>query len=154
MPTLTKDGRSFVVRAAVADELVDLRWRVLRGGMPREAAVFAADHEATTLHFAAIEQGDRTVSCATFHLNQWNEEPAYQLRGMATDPDCRGFGLGRALLLLAEEEVLRTSAIHLLWCNAREPAIGFYQKLGWEVRSDLFEIPTAGPHKKLVRRLV
>ena len=43
-------------------------------------------------------------------------------------------------------------APRLLWCNARVPAMGFYQKLAWQVVSDEFHIPTAGPHVKMVRR--
>jgi hypothetical protein len=43
----------------------------------------------------------------------------------------------------------------LLWCNARRtiPAAGFYQKQGWTIVSDIFEIPTAGPHVKMSKRL-
>jgi hypothetical protein len=30
-------------------------------------------------------------------------------------------------------------------------AIGFYQKLGWKIESEEFEIPTAGPHFKIAK---
>ena len=40
-----------------------------------------------------------------------------------------------------------------LWCNARTPAVGFYQRMGWAVVSDVFEIPTAGPHVRMTKRL-
>ena len=41
----------------------------------------------------------------------------------------------------------------LLWCNARTPAVGFYENMRWRVVSAPFEIPTAGPHVKMVKRL-
>jgi len=50
-------------------------------------------------------------------------------------------------------DALPPAAPRLLWCNARVPAVGFYESLGWRVVSERFEIPTAGPHVKMVRRL-
>jgi GNAT superfamily N-acetyltransferase len=164
MPQLTVAGRTFDLRRASPDEIVDLRWRILRAGLPRDAAMFPGDEAETSFHYAAIENhnascggngasGARVVSCATIHLNEWESEPAYQLRGMATEADCRSFGLGRRLLELAEADVQKQTPIRLLWCNARTPALGFYQKQGWQVRSDVFEIPTAGPHVRMTKRI-
>jgi predicted GNAT family N-acyltransferase len=148
------NGRTFELRKAKSQELYDLRWRILRQGLPIEEAMFDGDDAETSLHFAAVEHGvDRVVCCATFHLNQWEGKPAYQLRGMATESDCRGFGLGAGVLAIAEQEILRVTPIRLLWCNARTPALEFYKKQGWEVRSELFHIPTAGPHVKMTKKL-
>ncbi|HZK81548.1 MAG TPA: GNAT family N-acetyltransferase [Humisphaera sp.] len=94
------------------------------------------------------------VGCATFHLNQWEGSPAWQLRGMATSPEYRGKGLGRAMLALADNDLLADPLIpRMLWCNARVPAVGFYETLGWTVVSHEFEIPTAGPHVRMVRKI-
>ena len=61
--------------------------------------------------------------------------------------------MGRQLIGRAEEALAREGRAGLLWCNARLPAVGFYQKLGWAAVSDVFEIPTAGPHVKMTKRL-
>jgi GNAT superfamily N-acetyltransferase len=143
----------FDVRLAAPHELVDLRWRILRDGLPRAEAVFAGDELATSIHVAATDAGGNVVGCATLHLNEWEGAPAYQLRGMATDPDLRRFGLGRRMLDLAEAEAARRAVTRQFWCNARVPAIAFYQSLGWAVRSDEFHIPTAGPHRRMTKRL-
>jgi len=37
--------------------------------------------------------------------------------------------------------------------NARVPAAGFYTKLGWTIASEQFEVPTAGPHYRMWKRL-
>jgi predicted GNAT family N-acyltransferase len=147
-------SRRFTVRRATAGELIDLRWRILRSGLPREEAVFPGDDSPDTFHFAAVDGEDgRVVSCATFRPNPWDDQPAYQLRGMATSESCRGLGLGRSLLVLAEADISGETPIRLLWCNARTPALAFYRKLGWEVRSEQFDIPTAGPHVRMTKRL-
>jgi predicted GNAT family N-acyltransferase len=153
MPLMTPHLAPFTVRSASPEELVELRWRVLRAGLPRDEAVFAGDELATSIHVAATDAVGVVVGCATLHLNEWQGAPAYQLRGMATDPACRRAGLGRQMLAVAEAEVLRRTPVRQLWCNARVPAVGFYQLLGWAVRSEEFEIPTAGPHVRMHRPL-
>ena len=35
----------------------------------------------------------------------------------------------------------------------RAPAVPFYQRAGWTVVSDVFDIPTAGPHHRMTRDL-
>ena len=148
MRTLEMDGRKVNVRPARWEELVDLRHGVLRQGLPRGEAIFPGDDAPTTRHFGAFHAGV-AVGCATFLLNRWEAEPAWQLRGMATLPEYRGKGVGRALLDEAEAGL----GDALLWCNARVPAVGFYQAMGWRVVSAQFEVPTAGPHVKMTRML-
>jgi GNAT superfamily N-acetyltransferase len=87
-------------------------------------------------------------------LNAWEGEPAWQLRGMATDASLQSLGVGKAVLdYLTELALARPRRVRLFWCNARVPALRFYTRQGWQVMSDQFEIPTAGPHRKLMKRL-
>ena len=155
MRVLWIEGKHVVIRPAQWDEIVDLRHAVLRQGLPREEALFPGDDAPTSRHWAAISDG-LVVGCATLHASQWEGEPAWQLRGMATVPEFRGKGIGRALLeeMVAEFHAAGPAgAGTLLWCNARVPAVGFYQTMGWQVVSGQFEIPTAGPHVKMIKRL-
>ena len=138
------------IRRAALEEIIDLRHVMLRQGMPRSAAIFEGDARPDSRHYTALME-DRVVGCATFHLNQWENQPAWQLRGMAVLGDLGRRGIGRALLAFAEWDILAGESVHLMWCNARVPAIGFYEKQGWEVRSNAFDVPTAGPHVKMVR---
>ena len=90
-------------------------------------------------------------------LNAWEGEAAWQLRGMATEEGWQGQGVGQAVLNYIMELALAGSPnqrpVRLFWCNARVPALRFYAREGWRVASEEFEIPTAGPHRKLVKRL-
>src|SRR4051812_42717504 len=140
------------LRPAGLEEILDLRHDVLRHGLPRDAAVFEGDADPAARHYGAFV-GGRVVCCVTLHVSRWEGETAWQLRGMATAADVRGQGIGRALMAFLEADVRAASAVRLLWCNARVPAAGFYQSLGWAVRSDVFDIPTAGPHYRMTKRL-
>ena len=135
-------------RVAVA-EIIPLRHRILRAGLPLEAAEFDHDHDPATRHYAAC-RGDTPLACLTLVASEWERRAAWQLRGMATDVSAQGRGLGRRLLAEAVADARATEPDRIFWCNARVSAAGFYERFGWRVLSEPFEIPTAGPHVKMV----
>jgi GNAT superfamily N-acetyltransferase len=152
------EARGISICRVPVDVLIDLRHRLLRAGLPAEAARFPGDEDASTWHiglFYSGADGDNAplVSCASFMLNSYKDEPGWQLRGMATDTSHQGKGFGGKLLACAEKAILQQSNVRLFWCNARVPAITFYERQGWTVDSEEFDIPTAGPHRKMVKRL-
>jgi GNAT superfamily N-acetyltransferase len=138
------------IQRVVAEIILPLRHAVLRADCPPAAAHFAGDAASSTIHLAALADGV-AVACASYMVAPFDGERAYQLRGMATHPAWRGRGLGR-LLLEHAELLLRDDPIRLRWCNARTSAIGFYAKMGWTVASGEFDIPTAGPHRRMIAR--
>jgi GNAT superfamily N-acetyltransferase len=147
--SLSIRGRSVLVRPVEPAAIIDLRHRVLRAGLPRSEAIFAGDDLPESHHFAAVCDGS-VIGCASFHLNRWQDQPAHQLRGMATDPAWVGCGVGTAVLRFGIDTIRARSPVHRFWCNARLIAVPFYQKMGWQIASELFEIPTAGPHHRMV----
>jgi GNAT superfamily N-acetyltransferase len=140
------------IRSVSFERIIDLRHAILRQGLPREAAVFAGDDAESAIHLAAMA-GDAVIGCVTLHLSEWHGEAAWQLRGMACRADQQQRGVGRRLVEAAEQRVLNGGGPRLMWCNARVPAMGFYLKMGWIAVSEEFEIPTAGPHVKMIKRL-
>src|SRR2546423_1693551 len=145
MQTLSIGGRKIVLRSATWEEIVDLRHAVLRQGLAREAAIFEGDDSPSSRHCGAFD-GALAVGCATMHASRWEDEPAWQLRGMATVAELRGMGLGRTMLEGLEASILAdaqegASLPLLLWCNAPAPAIGFYKNLGWRAGAEQFPIP-------------
>lgn len=134
-----------IVRRATTNEVVPLRMQVLRPGMPESASRWSGDDEPETVHFVAIAD-DRIVGTATIMCRPCPEGgPARQLRGMAVSPELQGTGVGAAILAAATHAIAEP-----MWCNARSTAIAFYERLGWRVTSDEFDIPTAGPHRRMV----
>lgn len=105
------------------------------------------DSDEQTFHLGAFVES-RLVSVASFYYekNGYLEDPhQYRLRGMATHPDFRGQGLSRALLKTAFP-LIKQNFCTLVWCNARLPALGFYEKLGFMQLGSTFDIPGIGPH--------
>ncbi|HNW36323.1 MAG TPA: GNAT family N-acetyltransferase, partial [Candidatus Ozemobacteraceae bacterium] len=112
---------------------------------------FAGDDAPGTIHLAAY-MDQELAGCVTFIRSPFEGRPAFQVRGMAVDTGCQGYGIGRALLAAAEKVVGQDEASHLWWCNARASAVGFYQKLGWQVVSEEFDVPGIGPHARMICR--
>ncbi len=149
------DTRNIVICRVSVDAILDLRHRLLRAGLPKESAQFPGDEISSTWHLAVFNSRAESappISCASFMLNTYKDEPAWQLRGMATENGYQGKGFGGELLRCGEVLISADSGERLFWCNARVPAIPFYQKHGWKVDSEEFEIPTAGPHRRMVKQ--
>ena len=138
---------SLTVRRAALADILPLRHAVLRPGRPLATAHFDGDDAPDTLHLAAWLNG-AVVGCASLMRRPWRDEPAWQLRGMATRADLARRGIGAAVLAAAEQ-----AAAPLLWCNARLAAVPFYARCGWTVVSEEFDVPDVGPHPEMVRRV-
>ncbi len=142
------------IRPITAAETLDLRHTILRAGLPRETAIFPGDDAPSSRHFGAFRDG-LLVGVATMHYVPLLDQPdhegsAFQVRGMATAEEVRGTGAGSALLAECIAEA-RRAGVNWLWCNARTPALGFYARHGFKIQGGVFDIPTAGPHVRMLR---
>lgn len=70
---------------------------------------------------------------------------AWRLRGMSSRPDLRGGGIGAAVLEALVDYVAGRGG-GVLWCNARVPALSFYERAGFRRFGDEWEDPDTGPH--------
>jgi len=79
-------------------------------------------------------------------------ESGWRLRGMATVPEVRGWGVGADLVTRVLEHA-RAQQGRVLWCTARMPAVGFYQRQGFVTRGGTWEEPVIGTHIHMLRPL-
>jgi predicted N-acetyltransferase YhbS len=129
-----------------------LRLQELRQG---RSPAMEDDDAPYALHLAARIDGGEIVGVVRFHPRDcpWRDtEGSWQLRGMATDPAVRGHGVGRALVA---DGLARVSAMgaQLVWCDARKPAVGFYQRMGFTIVTDEYELRPVGRHRGMLIEL-
>ncbi|MGH9290945.1 MAG: GNAT family N-acetyltransferase [Acidimicrobiales bacterium] len=126
-----------------------LRQRVLRPGRPAGAARFAIDDDPSTASFAARTPSGEVVSTAVVYPEPcpWMPERphSWRLRGMATAPDRRGQGIGARVLRAALAHVAAAGG-DFVWCNARVPARGLYERAGFRTHGPPWDDPEIGPH--------
>ena len=126
---------------------LDLRWRVLRAplGHPREATRFPFEEES--LHLVALD-GKQVVGCVLFHPEGPQTGRLFQ---MAVEPTLQGKHIGQQLVRALETEVVRRG-FRTVTLHAREGAVGFYARLGYEVFGERFT-EVAIPHRHMRRQL-
>ena len=133
-----------------AEQTYRLRHKLLRPLESLEACAFIEDTWTGAFHLGAFVD-ETLVGIASFFPQAYKDYPnAYRLRGMASDSTRHGQGIGRSLLEAAFIELNKRS-VSTLWCNAREVAFGFYEKMGFRYDSEMFEIPGVGPHKVMLK---
>jgi GNAT superfamily N-acetyltransferase len=141
-----------LIREITALDAHPLRRAVLRRGNANPDVHFPQDDDPATFHLGGFDDGE-LVAVATFSPapTPWRPgERAWQLRGMAVDDGQQGKGIGTAIIDVARARVAADGAT-VLWCNARDTALGFYERLGFTVYGDGFVDDSAHlPHHVMV----
>jgi predicted N-acetyltransferase YhbS len=109
------------------------------------------DDAAGTWHLGAVDLAGRTVAISSFYFDadpfRPHARPAVQLAFMAVDPAVQREGIGSSVMKEAIRR-LRASEAVLLWANARDSALPFYEKFGFRtVPNSEYALPESGrPH--------
>jgi GNAT superfamily N-acetyltransferase len=132
-----------------------VRSAVLRQGKPIETCFFLGDDDVKTIHFGLFLENSLIGVASLFAVKNENFESntQYQLRGMAVLNEYQGLGYGKFLLEEVSKLIANKKA-DILWFNARESAVKFYQNLGFSVLGNSFEIPEIGTHFVMFKRFV
>jgi thiamine transport system ATP-binding protein len=150
-----RDEDVSVVEPTAADTH-PLRAAVLRNDTPNRDVVLAGDDEPTTFHLGARDRTGRLVGVSTWLVRPLpgdDASPGVQLRGMATAPDVRGRGFGDAILDAGITRVRSVAPDAVVWARARDTALGFYRRHGFEVLEPGFvDEASALPHHVIVLR--
>lgn len=135
------------IKLIQALETYPVRHPVLRTGKPIATCRFEGDDLETTQHLGLFANhqlvGVVTLMESTHALFQ--EKKQFQMRGMAVLNEFQGKGLGARLVEKAEQFV-QNQACEILWFNAREIAVPFYQKMGFKIIGEPFDILEIGKH--------
>lgn len=135
------------IRPISFKQVLPIRQQILRPGKPIEACFFSGDQHPSTIHLGAFEKNTLIgiVSLMQNRNEALSEKKQMQLRGMAVLPEYRNRHIAKKLLHETERKLKEEGSL-FLWCNARENAVGFYNKHGFKIFGDKFEIHAIGPH--------
>ncbi len=144
---------NYSFQAESAMDLRSLRFLVL---WPHKSSIeeclLDVDFDDTTRHFSMRNDKGMVVVCCTIVLEAKEvslKKYVLRLRAMAAHPSVRKMGLSKQLL----DHVMGIFPGKSFWCDAREVAVPFYLKCGWEVKSEVYDIPQIGPHYLMVKDL-
>jgi len=88
-------------------------------------------------------EGDELVAVGL--VGPEGEPGAWRVRGMAALPETRGRGAGTAVLAALVDHA-RAQGAREVWAGVRTPARTLYERAGFRVDSEVYEVPRIGPH--------
>lgn len=147
--------RTINIRKIPASAVYSVRQPVLRPGRPLSECVFEGDTANKTFHLG-LSLDENLIGVASFMQNSnplFKEENQYQLRGMAVLSQFKGQGFGASLLIEGEEKLRNLGSNPFLWFNARDHAIGFYEKFGYKTIGGKFDVPGICQHVVMFKQL-
>ena len=128
-------------------EMVDLRTKILREPLSLSFTEKELKNDEEDILFGAfLPNGGRLVACCILKPLENGE---VKLRQMAVDEDQQGKGMGTAMLSFAEYAATREGFLKIT-LHAREVAVGFYQKYGYEIIGEPF-VEVGISHYKMVK---
>lgn len=121
----------------------NLRFDVLRAAwnQPKGSETDADDNSST--HAAIFDPELGCIACGRLHRLS---ETLAQIRYMAVHPEWQGKGVG-ALVMQYLEYQAKVQGFNLITLNARESAVGFYLKNGYQVMGEGPLVWGVIPHK-------
>lgn len=135
------------IKEITSADTFSVRHPVLREGKPIQTCSFEGDNLSSTKHFGLFVDENLTAVVSVFQNNNsiFNTQNQFQIRGMAVLKDFQRKGFGEELVLYCEDYIKSQNG-KLIWFNARENAITFYRKLGYEILGNGFVIENVGIH--------
>jgi N-acetylglutamate synthase-like GNAT family acetyltransferase len=128
-------------------QMVKLRLDMLRKPLGLNFDKEELEKEKDDILMGAFED-DRILGCC---LLTRIDEKSIRLRQMAVPNNLQGRGIGRALMIFAEN-IARDMGYKTLIMHARITAVGFYEKLGYSTDGNEFEEVTI-PHYVMEKAL-
>jgi N-acetylglutamate synthase-like GNAT family acetyltransferase len=128
-------------------QMVHLRNEILRKPLGLTFDKNELEQEKEDILMGAFED-ERLLGCCVMTRMDAN---SIRLRQMAVPNNMQGKGIGRALMIFAEN-IARDLGYRKLCMHARTTAVGFYQKLGYSINGEEFTEVTI-PHYVMEKSL-
>ena len=128
-------------------QMIRLRMDILRKPLGLSFLDEELDKEKEDILIGAFED-DRILGCC---LLTKVDDKTVRLRQMAVPNSLQGKGIGRALMIFAEN-IARDLGYRTLVMHARKTAIGFYEKLGYNCTGNEF-VEVTIPHYVMEKKL-
>ncbi len=125
-----------------------LRWRILRKPWGQPEGSERDEKDDHCYHIMAI-RNNIVVGVARL---EFPEKNSAQLRYMAIDNRHQKLGIGQIIIKHIEEHAKQNGAVEL-FLNARENALGFYEKLGYKNTEKTYILFDCIQHFKMIKTL-
>ncbi|NOQ88708.1 MAG: GNAT family N-acetyltransferase [Gammaproteobacteria bacterium] len=126
-----------------------LRWKLLRAPWKQPEGSETDDIEDQCFHIMAVDDKNEVIGIARLQFNSSTEA---QIRYMAVAGSHETQGIGRELIKAIERHAKESSHKYIV-LDAREPAVGFYRKLGYKIIEKSYLLFDEIQHYKMTKDL-
>ncbi len=134
--------------------ILELRHRILHPGGPESRVLYETDKLKSAIHLIVEDKQSKEVLACGSLLPEDDDgricTDKNRIRGMAVALSAQGQGFGNNILDKMIE-LTKENGIGYTWCNAREAVLPFYEKRGFKVVGNVFDVPGSGPHFKMIK---
>lgn len=145
----------YLIKEILAIETYPVRHSVLRKGKTIAACIFDDDDLPTTIHYGCFKK-EMLVGVASLYQKvnpNFDAVAQFQLRGMAVVDEFQKKGIGEQLLIFVEKKMKELQNEVVVWCRARESAVGFYKKQNYSLIGNVFDIEGIGNHYVMYKKI-
>lgn len=128
-------------------QMVDLRFQLLRKPLGLDYTAEDLEKEKDDILIGIFDEDLLEGCCILTKI----APQTVKLRQMAVNSGLQGKGIGRVLMTFAEN-VARDRGMRRMVMHARKSAVGFYEKLGYNICSEEFQEVTI-PHYEMEKAL-
>lgn len=126
-----------------------LRWKLLRAPWNQPRGSEVDDLENQSFHLMAIDEKNEVIGVARLQFNSNSEA---QIRYMAVADSHQRRGIGRELIRALEDHA-RSSGSKKIVLDARERAVDFYKKMGYEISEKSYLLFDEIQHFRMLKTL-
>ena len=126
----------------------DLRYRVMREPLGKERGSERNEGDSTGIHFALYEDG---TILGIARLDKVDDQIC-QVRFVAIESHLQGKGLGNKLMIAVEEHGAQIGYTKMI-LHARDYALSFYEKLGYQLIGPSYKLFDVLQHYEMEKQL-
>jgi predicted GNAT family N-acyltransferase len=126
----------------------NLRWRILRAPWGEPEGSEVDEIEDQCFHIMVMDN-QKTIAVGRLQYNSADEA---QIRYMAVEKEYEGNGIGGMIVNTLEQQA-KNKNINTVMLDAREPAVGFYQKLGYSVEEKSYVLFNEIQHFRMTKQI-
>ncbi|MGB5179407.1 MAG: GNAT family N-acetyltransferase [Gammaproteobacteria bacterium] len=142
-----------IIEASTPDEFrryYDLRWKILRAPWKQPRGSEQDELEQSSHHLMVVDSQQAVIGVGRLHFNNIREA---QIRYMAVAIKQQRKGIGTLLLNALELRAIELGAARIV-LDARENALRFYRKQGYEIQGPGHTLFNSIAHIKMKKDLV
>jgi len=112
------------------EQYYQLRWKILRQPWGQALGSERDSLEQESIHRMILDENDKVIAVGRLEKSS---QFSGQIRFMAVSDEAQGQGLGQQIIEALEHQAQKLGITEIT-LNAREDAVGFYQKLGYSLQ--------------------